>query len=117
MALNSATTGLPVGRWTVLAAVDGDDVAESFAREGAYMLQLAPGAVNLAAGISVHQLMQAVVDTGAAHVRGMLNGDTAVDVAAVSDILQQHVHDNHLGTELVVYCSGHHSDALLIGVE
>ena len=36
---------------------------------------------------------------------------------AVGDILQAHVHDNHPGTELVIYRTGHRGDALLIGVE
>lgn len=40
----------------------------------------------------------------------------AVD-AAVGDALQQHVHDDHPGTELVTYRTGHRGDALLIGVE
>jgi len=39
------------------------------------------------------------------------------DVTAVGDILQEHVHDNHPGTELVTYRTGHRGDALLIGVE
>jgi dihydroxyacetone kinase-like predicted kinase len=33
------------------------------------------------------------------------------------DTLQRHVHDNHPGTELVTYRTGHRGDALLIGVE
>ena len=36
---------------------------------------------------------------------------------AVGDILADHVHDNHPGTELVIYRTGHRGDALLIGVE
>ncbi len=43
--------------------------------------------------------------------------DTAVDTATVKDILQQHVHDNHPGTELVAYSSRHRGDALRIGVD
>jgi hypothetical protein len=31
--------------------------------------------------------------------------------------LEAHVHRHHLGTELVIYHTGHRSDALLIGVE
>ena len=30
---------------------------------------------------------------------------------------QDHVHDHHPGTELVIYRTGHRGDALLIGVE
>ncbi|BAX91751.1 DAK2 domain-containing protein [Mycobacterium shigaense] len=37
--------------------------------------------------------------------------------AAVTDVLQGHVHDRHPGTELVSYRTGHRGDALLIGVE
>ncbi|GAB2997989.1 DAK2 domain-containing protein [Mycobacterium bourgelatii] len=35
----------------------------------------------------------------------------------VGGILEKHVHDHHPGTELVTYYTGHHGDALLIGVE
>ncbi|MCV7384044.1 DAK2 domain-containing protein [Mycolicibacter longobardus] len=33
------------------------------------------------------------------------------------DALARHVHDQHPGTELATYCTGHRGDALLIGVE
>jgi hypothetical protein len=36
---------------------------------------------------------------------------------AVGEALHEHVHRNHLGTELVTYHTGHRGDALLIGVE
>lgn len=36
---------------------------------------------------------------------------------AVGEALQQYVHHNHLGAELVTYHTGHRGDALLIGVE
>ena len=36
---------------------------------------------------------------------------------AVGEALQRHVHNEHLGTELVAYQTGHRGDALLIGVE
>ena len=36
---------------------------------------------------------------------------------AVGEALQRHVHNEHLGTELVTYQTGHRGDALLIGVE
>ena len=35
----------------------------------------------------------------------------------VGEALQEHVHREHLGTELVTYHTGHRGDALLIGVE
>jgi len=40
-----------------------------------------------------------------------------VDAATVGGLLQDHVHDHHPGTELVIYHTGHRGDALLIGVE
>lgn len=43
--------------------------------------------------------------------------ETDVDLSAIGGILQEHVHDNHPGTELVTYRTGHRGDALLIGVE
>jgi uncharacterized protein len=39
------------------------------------------------------------------------------DATAVGDILEDHVHDKHPGTELMIYRTGHRGDALLIGVE
>jgi uncharacterized protein len=42
---------------------------------------------------------------------------TEADATAMRDTLQRHVHDNHPGTELVTYRSGHRGDVLLIGVE
>ena len=37
--------------------------------------------------------------------------------AAVAARLDEHVHHRHPGIELVAYRTGHHGDALLIGVE
>lgn len=45
----------------------------------------------------------------------VLTGD-GID-PGVGAALQQHVHQQHLGTELVTYHTGHRGDALLIGVE
>ena len=45
----------------------------------------------------------------------VLTGD-GVD-SSVGDALQEHVHRQHLGAELVTYHTGHRGDALLIGVE
>ena len=239
-ALTSGASGLPAGGWTreraVLAVVDGAGAAELFAGEGACVLQ--PDASD----ISAHQLVRAVVDTGAAQVMVLPNGyvpaeelvagctaangwgidvvpiptgsmvqglaalavhepgrqavddgytmaraaaaarhgsvriatesaltwagrcqpgdglgiagdevlivaaDAAAaaiglldlllasggdlvtvlmgagveedaDATAVGDILEDHMHDNHPGTELMIYRTGHRGDALLIGVE
>ncbi len=245
-ALSSGTSGLPPGGWTreraVLAVVDGDGAAELFAGEGASVLRRDPAAHDPATNISAHQLMRAVVDTGAAQVMVLPNGyvaaeelvagctaaigwgidvvpiptgsmvqglaalavhetgrqavddgytmaraagaarhgsvriatesaltwagrchpgdglgiagdevlivaadavgaaiglldlllasggdlvtvllgtgiETDGDAGAVGDILEEHMHDHHPGTELVTYRTGHHGDALLIGVE
>jgi hypothetical protein len=40
-----------------------------------------------------------------------------MNATALGDILHRHVHDNHPGTELVTYRTGHRGDLLLIGVE
>lgn len=245
-ALSSGIPGLPTGGWTreraVLAVVDGDGAADLFAGEGACVLQRDPAGHDPVTNISAHQLMRAVVDTGAAQVMVLPNGyvaaeelvagctaaigwgidvvpipsgsmvqglaalavhesdrqavddgytmaraagaarhgsvriatesaltwagrcrpgdglgiagdevlivaadvvgaaiglldlllasggdlvtvllgagiDTDGDAGAVGDILEEHMHDHHPGTELVTYRTGHHGDALLIGVE
>ncbi|WP_156749956.1 DAK2 domain-containing protein [Mycobacterium sp. E2479] len=245
-ALSSASPGLPVGGWTreraVLAVVDGDGAADLFAGEGACVLQRDPAARDPVTNISAHQLMRAIVDTGAAQVMVLPNGyvpaeelvagctaaigwgidvvpiptgsmvqglaalavhetdrqavddgytmaraagaarhgsvriatesaltwagrchtgdglgiagdevlivaadvigaaiglldlllasggdlvtvllgaavEGDADAGALSDILEGHMHDHHPGTELVTYRTGHHGDALLIGVE
>lgn len=244
-ALSSGAVGLPAGSWTreraVVAVVDGDGAAALFAGEGAHVLRLDRQGSDQATTVSAHQLMRAVVDTGAAQVMVLPNGYVAaeelvagctaaigwgIDVvpiptgsmvqglaalavhetdrqavddgytmaraagsarcgsvriaaesaltwagrcqpgdglgiagdevlivaddvtgaaiglldlllasggdlvtvlvgagvlnssgAAVTDVLQQHVHDHHPGTELVTYRTGHRGDALLIGVE
>jgi uncharacterized protein len=82
-ALSSGATGLPVGSWTreraVLAVVDGDGAAELFVGEGACVLQPGPDAVDPATDISAHQLVRAVVDTGAAQVMVLPNGYVAAE--------------------------------------
>lgn len=241
-ALSSGSPGLPTGGWTreraVLAVVDGDGAADLFAGEGACVLQREPAGHDPVTNISAHQLMRAVVDTGAAQVMVLPNGYVAAeelvagctaaigwgidvvpiptgsmvqglaalavhetdrqavddgytmaraagaarhgsvriatesaltwagrcrpgdglgiagdevlivaadavaaaiglldlllasggdlvtvllgadtDAGAVGDILEEHMHDHHPGTELVTYRTGHHGDAMLIGVE
>ena len=82
-ALSSGAAGLPAGSWTreraVLAVVDGDGAAELFAGEGACVLRPDPEAGDPATGISAHQLVRAVVDTGAAQVMVLPNGYVAAE--------------------------------------
>ncbi|ORW70980.1 DAK2 domain-containing protein [Mycobacterium saskatchewanense] len=81
--LGSGGTGLPAGGWTreraVLAVVDGDGAAELFAAEGANVLRPDVTAGHPATDISAHQLMRAVVDTGAAQVMVLPNGYVAAE--------------------------------------
>jgi uncharacterized protein len=82
-ALTSGTAGLPAGSWTreraVLAVVDGEGAAELFAGEGASVVQPGPDAADPSADISAHQLVRAVVDTGAAQVMVLPNGYVAAE--------------------------------------
>ena len=48
---------------------------------------------------------------------GAAHEDRTLDATTVGGLLQDHVHDHHPGTELVIYHTGHRGDALLIGVE
>jgi len=79
--LSSGANGLPAGSWTreraVLAVVDGDGAAELFAAEGACVLRPSSEAADPATDISAHQLVRAVVDTGAAQVIVLPNGYVA----------------------------------------
>lgn len=82
-ALSSGAPGLPAGGWTreraVLAVVDGDGAAELFAGEGASVLQREPTGHDPVTNISAHQLMRAIVDTGAAQVMVLPNGYVAAE--------------------------------------
>jgi uncharacterized protein len=82
-ALTSGTTRLPTGGWTreraVLAVVDGDAAAELFAGEGACVLQRGSDASDPNTDISAHQLVRALVDTGAAQVMVLPNGYVAAE--------------------------------------
>jgi DAK2 domain fusion protein YloV len=82
-ALSSGAAGLPAGSWTreraVLAVIDGDGAAGLFAGEGACVLRPDADARDPAADISAHQLVRAVVDTGAAQVMVMPNGYVAAE--------------------------------------
>ncbi|OBI89143.1 DAK2 domain-containing protein [Mycobacterium asiaticum] len=83
-ALSAGISGLPAGSWTrdraVLAVVDGDGADELFAGEGAFVLRPEPEQdPEAAVGISAHQLVRAVVDTGAAQVMVLPNGYVAAE--------------------------------------
>jgi DAK2 domain fusion protein YloV len=83
----SSGGGLPAGSWSrdraVLAVVDGDGAEELFAGEGAAVLRPDPddpdSGPGPAVGISAHQLVRAVVDTGAAQVVVLPNGYLAAE--------------------------------------
>lgn len=74
--------GRPAGSWTceraVLAVVDGEGAAALFAAEGACVLRPEPGD-HVLTMISAHQLLRAVVDTGAAQVMVLPNGYVAAE--------------------------------------
>ncbi len=82
-ALSSGAAGLPAGSWTreraVLAVVDGDGAAELFSGEGACVLRPDPEAGDPTTDISAHQLVRALVDTGAAQVMVLPNGYVAAE--------------------------------------
>ena len=63
----------------MLAVVDGSGAAELFAGEGACVLQPDAEARDPATAISAHQLVRAVVDTGAAQVMVLPNGYVAAE--------------------------------------
>ena len=79
-------------------------------------------------GIAGDEVVIVAADIGAAAI-GLLDlllaaGGELVTVlcgtgrgADVIDVVARHVHDEHPGTELAVYVTGHRGDALLIGVE
>lgn len=77
-ALSTGAGGLPAGGWTreraVLAVVDGDGADELFAGEGACVLR-----PDVDAEITAHQLVRAVVDSGAAQVMVLPNGFVAAE--------------------------------------
>ena len=81
----SALTGGRVspGGWTreraVLAVVDGDGAAELFGSEGAFVVRPDADLVDPVNGVSVAELLRAVVDTGAAQVMVLPNGYVAAE--------------------------------------
>jgi DAK2 domain fusion protein YloV len=82
-ALSSGAAGMPAGSWTreraVLAVVDGEGAAGLFSGAGACVLRPDPEAGDPATDISAHQLVRAVVDTGAAQVMVLPNGYVAAE--------------------------------------
>ncbi|MDD4865784.1 MAG: DAK2 domain-containing protein, partial [Mycobacterium sp.] len=81
---------------------------------GDEVLVVAPDAIGAAIG-----LLDLLLAAGGDLVTVLVGAgiETEADVVAVGDILQDHMHDHHPGTELVIYRTGHRGDALLIGVE
>ncbi|MEZ0366721.1 DAK2 domain-containing protein [Mycobacterium sp. pUA109] len=81
-ALMPGASGLPPGSWVreraVLAVVDGDGAAGLFGGEGACVLRPDPDAADPTI-ISAHQLLRALVDTGAAQVMVLPNGYVAAE--------------------------------------
>lgn len=69
-----------------------------------------------AAGAAIG-LLDLLLASGGDLVTVLFGAAIDADAAAVTAILQEHVHDHHPGTELVTYRTGHRGDALLIGVE
>ncbi|GBE66390.1 hypothetical protein MFM001_28520 [Mycobacterium sp. MFM001] len=76
---------------------------------GDEVLIVAPDVTSAATG-----LIDVLLAAGGELVTVLVGAD--VD-PALGDALQQHVHDQHPGTELATYHTGHRGDALLIGVE
>jgi uncharacterized protein len=76
--LHRGTDRHPVGGWAreraVLAVVDGDGAAALFAGEGAQVLRPEPGVP-----VSAHQLLHALVNTGAGQVMVLPNGYVAAE--------------------------------------
>ncbi len=60
-------------------------------------------------------LIDLLLAAGGELVTVLLGG--CIDADSVESRLQAHIHDNHPGSELVTYRTGHRGDALLIGVE
>jgi len=69
-----------------------------------------------AAGAAIG-LLDLLLASGGDLVTVLIGAGIDDEATAVSDILQDHVHDNHPGTELMTYRTGHRGDVLLIGVE
>ncbi|MCV7351463.1 DAK2 domain-containing protein [Mycobacterium parmense] len=81
---------------------------------GDEVLIVAPDAIGAAIGL-IDLLLAAGGDLLTVLMGAGIETDD--DAGAVADILEEHVHDHHPGTELVTYRTGHRGDALLIGVE
>ncbi|MGY4710071.1 DAK2 domain-containing protein [Mycolicibacterium sp. CBM1] len=81
--LSTTSTRVSPGGWSreraVLAVVDGDGAEELFGQEGACVLRPDPALADPANGVSAHQLLRALVDTGAAQVMVLPNGYVAAE--------------------------------------
>jgi len=62
-------------------------------------------------------LLDLLLAAGGDLVTVLLGESIGAGEAALTETLERHIHDRHPGTELVTYRTGHHGDALLIGVE
>jgi dihydroxyacetone kinase-like predicted kinase len=69
-----------------------------------------------AAGAAIG-LLDLLLASGGDLVTVLIGAGIETEADAVGGILADHVHDNHPGTELVAYRTGHRGDVLLIGVE
>ncbi|TGD87555.1 DAK2 domain-containing protein [Mycolicibacterium sp. CH28] len=81
--LSTGASRLASGSWSrdraVLGVVDGDGAEELFSQEGACVLRPDPALADPANGVSAHQLLRALVDTGAAQVMVLPNGYIAAE--------------------------------------
>ncbi|WP_165609364.1 DAK2 domain-containing protein [Mycobacterium alsense] len=79
---------------------------------GDEVLIVAPDATGAAIG-----LLDLLLASGGDLVTVLIGAGIDQRATAVGDVLQNHVHDHHPGTELMTYRTGHRGDVLLIGVE
>jgi DAK2 domain fusion protein YloV len=81
--LTTGSTKLSKNSWdierAVLAVVDGDGAAELFSHEGANVLQKDLESAGGIPGVTAHQLLHALVETGASQVLVLPNGYVAAE--------------------------------------
>ncbi|HTX96128.1 MAG TPA: DAK2 domain-containing protein [Mycobacterium sp.] len=79
---------------------------------GDEVLIVAEDAIGAAIG-----LLDLLLASGGDLVTVLLGAGIDTAAAAVGDVLEEHIHDHHPGTDLVTYRTGHRGNALLLGVE